>query len=187
MFDQLIFTLEDVRQVRKVSVNIDDFDLYAQEVQRNYLQKMLGDKLYTALQDDLDEGVPQEQRFIDLVNGVKYTDGRDVIFRGVKLYCAYLWLHLYMADSAISVTPIGARLFKDEYAENNEAKAAYRNARDHYISAAEGMEEPILRFLSAKYSEYPEFSESRRIKQAKNDNMTFKTFGNRYSPPDQIL
>ena len=100
-FDKLIFTLDDVRLVRKVSINIDDFDQYGQEVQRNYLEKILGVELYTALQNDLDaSNQPVEQRFIDLVNGTQYSVGSTPInFRGVRLYCSYLWLYNYMLNS----------------------------------------------------------------------------------------
>jgi hypothetical protein len=187
MIEGLIFSLDDVRKVRKVSVNIDDFDMYAREAQANYLQKLIGDKLYVALLNDLQGGIPQSQRFIDLLDGVVYTSGRDTIFRGVKLYCAYVWLHLYMADSAISITPIGARLFKDENSDHNEAKKSYRNAEAHFINGADGLEEPTLRYLRDNASTYPEFSESYQIEQAEIDNMTFKVIGKRHTAPKNIF
>ncbi len=188
ILDKSIFTLDDIREVKKISVNIDDVDQYARLAQANYLQKLIGDKLYTALLDDLDgSGVPQSQRFIDLIDGVTYTSGHDIIFRGVKLYCIYLWLHLYIADSAIAITPIGAMMFKDQDAEFSEAKKSYRNSEAHFIGAADGLEEPILRFLGAKISDYPEFSESSQIEQAEADNITFKPIGRSYTPPDNFL
>jgi len=185
--DDLIFTLADVQLVRKVSVNIDDFDLYAREAQANYLQKLLGDKLYTVMLGDLSAGVPQGTRFKELIDGVIYTDGRDIIFRGVKLYAIYVWLHLYMANADLSITPLGAQLFKDEQAERNEAASAMRNAKAHFISAADGLEEPILRFLEFKGSVYPEFSESFKIEQADADNITFQVFGRKFEAPDNFL
>jgi len=179
-FDTLIFTLEDVRTVRKVSVNIDDFDMYAVEVQRNYLTKLLGDKLYTALISDLTLGVPQTPKYVDLVDGKIYTDGEDVIFRGVKLYCAYLWLYLYMSQSGVEHTPIGTMLFKDEHAERDERNGNYKNAQAHYIAAANGMEEGILSYLRKYATTYTEFSESPQIEQAQIDDMTFKVIGKTY-------
>ena len=180
-FDTLIFTLEDVRTVRKVSVNIDDFDMYAVEVQRNYLTKLLGDKLYTALLGDLAAGVPQTQKYVDLVDGKIYEDGEDVIFRGVKLYCSYLWLHLYMSQGDINHTPTGTMLFKDEFAEREERNGNYKNAQAHYIAAANGMEEGILNFLRKYATTYPEFSESPQIEQAEMDDMTFLPIGKTYT------
>lgn len=188
MQDKLIFNLEDIRKVRKVSANIDDFDLYAQEVQRNFLQKILGDKLYTALQQDLDvNGIPQTQRFVDLVNGVIYINSRDIIFRGVKLYCSYLWLYMYTSDSAVNITPIGVQLFKDEYAENAEAKQSFRNASSHYQNAADGLEEPILRYLDFKRNEFPEFSESYELQPARDVNLSFRVIGQKFTPPDEFI
>ena len=183
-FDSLIFTLEDVRGIRKVSVNIDDFEMYAVEVQRNYLTKLLGDKLYTALLADLTAGVPQTQKYVDLVDGKIYTDGYDVIFRGIKVYCCYLWLYMYMSQSDINHTPIGTMLFKDEYADRDERNGSFKNAISHYIAAADGMEEGILSFLQKYASAYPEFSESPQIEQAELDNMTFRVIGKTYSAPN---
>ena len=188
ILDKAIFTSDDIREVKKISVNIDDVNQYARLAQANYLQKLIGDKLYAALLADLDsEGIPQTKRFEELIDGVLYTDGHDIIFRGVKLYCVYLWLHLYMADSAIAITPTGARIFKDEDAEFSEAKKSYRNAEAHFIGAADGLEEPILRFLRSKSSVYPEFSESLQIEQAEMDNITFKPLGNSFTPPDNFI
>lgn len=189
MQDKLIFNLEDVRLIRKVSVNIDDFDLYAQEVQRNFLQKLLGDKLYIALQNDLDlAGEPVMPRFVDLVDGKQYNNSRDIIFRGVKLYCCYLWLYLYMADSSNNITPIGARLFKDEYADDSESKQSFRNARDHFIRSADGLEEPTLRFLRFYQSSvYPEFTESSQVESAELNNMSFRVLGKTIKPPNEFF
>lgn len=188
MQDKLLFSLDDVRQIRKVSVNIDDFDMYAQEVQRNFLQKLLGDKLYLALQEDLDgSGLPQSARFVELVDGMNYTNSREIIFRGVKLYCCYVWLYLYLNESANKITPLGAKLFKDEHAEEAEAKQSYRNARDHFIKSADGLEEPTLRFLRFKQSTYPEFIESSQIETAKLNNNSFKIFGSKISPPNEFF
>lgn len=183
MTDELIFTLADVNSIRSVSTNIEDFEQYARLAQMNYLQKLLGDKLYTSLQNDLSSGIPASNRFTELVNGVVYQDGRDVIFRGVKLYCVYVWLHLYMAESALAITPTGGKIFKDEQADYNEAKKAFRNAEARFIAAADGLEEPILNFLRVKYSVYPEFEESQQIEQAKNDNLTFKVIGKSFNAP----
>ena len=188
MFDKLIFTLADIRLIRKVSVNIDDFDLYAQEVQRNFLQKLLGDKLYTALQADLDaNNAPQEDRFADLINGEIYTDGHDIIYRGLKLYCSYVWLYLYINEASTQITPLGAMMFKDEQAESAEGKQSFRNARDHYIRAADGLEEPILRYLRHKENLFPEFSESAQIETAEKSNFAFKVIGQRIIPPNEFL
>lgn len=182
MFDNLIFSLDDVRLVRKVSVNIDDFDMYAQEVQRNYVEKILGAKLYAAMLAGLVED-PIPAKWSELVDGVEYEDGKTVIFRGLKIYCSYLWLYVYSLDSDVAVTPIGSRLFKDEHSEQAKTKQAI----DHYIAAASGMESGILDFLRAKASTYTEFSESLQIQQAKNDSTTFRVIGKTYLKPRKLF
>lgn len=189
MSDTLFFTLDDVRGVRKnVSVNIDDFDQYAVEVQRNYVEKILGTKLYIALMDDLVGGIPQTQRFIDLIGGKDYEiSGDSHKFRGLKLYASYLWLHLYMGMGGTNHTPIGTQLFKDDAANHNEASQINRNAAAHYIKSADQMEEPVLQYLRDFIATYPEFSQSNQTEQAAKDNITFRVIGKTYRDPDNYM
>ncbi len=184
-FDKLIFTLDDVREIRKVSINIDDFDQYAQEVQRNYLEKILGVELYTALQNDLDvANQPQTQRFVDLVDGVQYNVGSTPInYRGLKIYCSYLWVYNYMLNSDNQLAPIGAMIFKDEHAEHSEGKQANRQSRDHHYRSAMGQEDHIVNYLTNNLETYPEFSSSCQTKTATEEDVTFKVLGQTYVPP----
>lgn len=183
MFDTPIFTLDDVRNIRKVSVNINDFEMFAVEAQRNYLSKLLGDKLYTQLILN-----PTEARMIDLIDGKIYQDGgREVIFRGVKVYLCYVWLYLFHVSSSVKQTPVGAVTFKDEEAEHAEISKSGQFERDHFIKSADGMDDGILRFLRRNRNTYPEFSESRQIKQASKDNIVFRSFGSTYYPPDNFI
>lgn len=184
MTDELFFTLDDVRAIRKVSVNINDFDVYAQEVQINYIEKILGPDLYTALLADLVSGVPQTQKYIDLVDGKTYTkDGKKVTFRGLKKYCSYLWIYVYLLDGSLQITPIGAKIFKDEEADHAEGNQANRQLRDHSIRMADSMEEGIIDFLENDNATYPEFSLSDKEEPASEDNFTFNVIGNSYFPP----
>lgn len=184
MFDTPVFTLTDVRNIRKdVSVNIDDFTQYAVEAQRNYLSKLLGDKLYTALVT-----TSAEARFVDLLDGKIYQDGgRDVIFRGLRVYLSYVWLYLYSVGSNSSLTPIGAQMFTDELAIAASDRKTARDNTDHFIKSADGFDESILRFLTRNRVTYPEFTESFQIKQASNDNFQFRSFGRTYRPPNNVI
>ena len=182
MTDAQFFTLDDIQAVRKVSVNIDDFDLYAQEVQRNYVQKILGTQLYLDLIDDLVLGVPTAQRFIDLVDGVRYSIGtKEYVFRGVKLYASYLWLDSYMMDSEVQITPIGTQLFKDEAAQ----ATSKQQSTAHYRRSAEGLEDGILHFLNNNRDTYPEFDQYDGEQPAEENNFSFKVIGKRYTPPNE--
>lgn len=184
MTDALFFTLNDVRAIRKVSVNIDDFDLYAQEVQRNYVQKLLGPKLYLLMIDDLDAGAPQATRFQELINGVRYTIGNSqYIQRGLKMYACYLWLRDYALESETNITPLGVRMFKDEASELADAK----QIRAHFIRSAEGIEDGIVHFLNHNNAAYPEYSEASGEEPAEDNNFSFKVIGQRYTPPTNPL
>lgn len=183
MFDNILFTLEDVRLVRKVSVNVDDFELYAKEVQINYLTKVLGDSLYNSLMNS-----PGEARMINLLDGVIYQyGGRDVIFRGIKRYLSYLWLYVYAIDSDIQHTKIGTMIFKDEFAERANKMKSYTDSRAHYIASAEGEEINILLYLNRNINIFPEFHDSFQQRPSENSNITFKAFGKSYKGPKQQL
>jgi hypothetical protein len=180
--DDLIFTLDDVQKIRKVSVNIEDFDIYAREAQITWLEKVLGVKLYNELLNDL-----ASARMQILLNGEVYQDeGIDINYRGLKNYLCYVWLYLYSLESDIAVTPIGTMLFKDEQAERKQKDISAKAAQTNYLTSAESNERMILNYLNSKREEYPEFSESKEIKVAKKTNNTFKTFGNSYEPPNNI-
>ena len=185
MIDQLFFDLNDVRNVRAISVNISDFDLFAQEVQRNYVQRLLGDDLYNALILDLDgNGDPTEARFTELLDGKTYDiNNRKRIFRGLRLYASYLWIYTYSLDSGAKVTPIGAQLFKDEEAENAQSKQEFRQLRDHAISSANGLEDSIIEYLQDFPDVYPEYSLGDKEEPAQDNDFTFRTIGNAYTAP----
>ena len=184
MTDQLFFTLDDIRLIRKVSVNINDFDVYAQEVQINYGEKILGTDLYNALLADLVLGVPQTQKYVDLVDGVTYTKGgKQITFRGLKKYMSYLWIYVYLLDGSLQITPIGAKVFIDEEADDAQGKQANRQLRDHAIRTADAMEEGIIEFLRNDAVAYPEYSLSNHEEPAADDNFTFKVFGRSYFAP----
>ena len=179
--DTILFTLEDVRTVRVASVNIEDFALFAKEAQINYLEKILGAKLYNAL-----IAAPTDARFIDLLDGKTYTSGDEINFRGVKLYLVYIWLYLFSNGSASQLTPIGPRLFKDENAENIYNRKAAIQERDHFLRAADGLEDTILKFLNDNQSDYEEFGQSLQEQPASQSNTIFKAIGRSY-PIDHPL
>jgi len=179
--DTILFTIEDVRTIRKVSVNIKDFDLFAKEAQINYLEKILGAKLYNAL-----IAAPTDARFVDLLDGKTYTSGDEINFRGVKLYLSYIWLYLFYNGSAAQLTPIGPKLFKDEDAENIYNRKAGIQERDHFLRSADGLEETILAFLNDNQSDYEEFGQSLQEQPASQSNTIFKSIGRSY-PADNPL
>ncbi len=177
--DKLIFTFEDVKTVRKVSNNITDFEDYALEVQSMYIQKLIGDPLYIKMTGD-----PGAARFAGLINGARYKRGAvEVIYRGLKYYACYLWLYIYSRESGASITPIGVQTYVDDDSDPSVGKTAYKNATNHYLAMADAQEECILAFLDAHSSQYPEFSHSKRIEPAEEDNIVFNVSPKLYKPP----
>lgn len=188
MTDKLFFRLEDVRAVRSnVSVHVDNFDAIAKEVMMNYVERLLGGSLYAALQDDLQGGFAQSERFQELLTGVRYeSDGLTRIFRGLKTYACYCWIYLWMLEDGIQLTPIGSQVFKDEEAESAEGKRKYAQLRDHTIRMADGMEEGIRDFLE-KDDRFPEYALSKKEEPAEDSNFTFRAIGTTFAAPDNRL
>jgi hypothetical protein len=185
MIDQIFFTTTDVRKIRHISIHIDDFDMYAQEVQRNFVNQLLGDDLYDEFINDLDgSGVPQSQRFIDLLDGKTYEkNGVTRIYRGLKLYASYLWLYVYSLDSGAKVTPTGTRIFKDDESEDAQSKQEFRQLRDHSIRSANGLEDGIIDYLREFASTYPEYNSSDKVEPADENDFSFKTIGGTFNNP----
>lgn len=55
------------------ALNVTQLDQAIKQYEKEILIKLMGYELYTLLQADLDEGVPQTQIYIDLVNGAEFT------------------------------------------------------------------------------------------------------------------
>ncbi len=177
--DNLIFSFEDVKSIRKVSNNINDFEIYAREVQALYVQKLLGDSLYAEILGD-----PGNSRFDSLLNGKKYEkNNRMIIFRGVKYYACYLWLYLYTKESGAALTPIGVQQYVDGDSESALNNSYYHNAKNQYLSIADAQEEHILAYLSDHASDYPDFGKTKSIEQAEEDSILVLASKKRFKNP----
>ena len=73
-------------------INTANFQTYIDRVMPRILRNLMGDKLYNLYLADLDgNGDPQTQKYIDLIDGVTYTDydGFEVIYEGMKRCLRY--------------------------------------------------------------------------------------------------
>ncbi len=179
ILDKIVFTLEDVRSVRHVSVNIKDFEPYAREVQQVYLEPLIGPKLYLLLTKK-----PGEDRFITFLNGHEYKDRCDFTrnFRGVKYFLCYMWLYRFMAENNVNHTPIGPNVFEDAHASpapDNSLKIA----RANYISIARGQEAEIKEYLYSHSSKFPEYASVNKEEYVEDTIATYKVVGNRHENP----
>ena len=74
--DQPLITINDVREIRYLNKNYDqtEFDSYVREIQRNYLEPLLGYDLYADLMENL-----TDQNYLDLLNGALYSHNPNLI------------------------------------------------------------------------------------------------------------
>ncbi len=173
--EPLIFALSDVQTVKDVSVQIEQnsFEKYAQEVQNNYVVKLLSPKLYKAVIHDL-----ENEKFQALLNGCYFNDDEERHL-GVINYCANLWLYVYLLNSDVQFTPLGARVFKDSY----ETNVNPQQVLGHYSRTANGIETDLVRYIRQN----KDFSRYRKIKTpAKNNDFSFRVMANSYAPPDEF-
>lgn len=188
--DNLLFNLSDVNSVKETSVNIQDFEQYAREAQMLYLEGLIGKDLYTDLTNGVsgNGGGHAEVRFSDLLDGKRYMyKGRSEIFRGVKPYLCYLWLHLYANMGAANITPTGMSAFRDENEYENDRFKAIQTSKQHYIGMANTLEGGIIDFLQNNIDIYPEFKHSEKLEQAKNDDFEMEVFTNTYDYPENLF
>ncbi len=94
----------------------DELFQYIQDWEPFYLRCLMGDSLYNAFRNDLtptdaeQSQLPQEQRFLDLLNGgVTYTNRRDelVIYDGIKNMLKGFVYGRFVPDSWNTQTVVG--------------------------------------------------------------------------------
>ena len=100
-------------------INIPDSDYsgltaYITRYEKEVLQKLLGYELWKALDDDLVDGEPQTQRFIDLVDGKDYTlsSGETIRWNGLRnddkvSLIAYYTFYWYLRNKTTATSTLG--------------------------------------------------------------------------------
>lgn len=84
----------------------EQYNSFAYDIERKILRGdgryceygLLGDAEYIDLLADLDSnGIPQTQKYIDLISGVNYTSnsGNNTLFQGIKKMLAYIVFYEY--------------------------------------------------------------------------------------------
>ena len=102
-------------------INRAEFQAYIDRIVPIRLEQLMGDKLYNEYVADLDgNGDPQTQKYIDLVNGVTYTDcnGNTVNYEGVKRMLRYFVFSDYKITSAYKDMSTGTKKLKGENSDN---------------------------------------------------------------------
>lgn len=107
-----------------------DIDQYIERYEDKILQKLLGFALWKALIDDLDNGNPQSERFIDLVDGVEFsfnyinstinTKWEGLRNTKLKSLIAYWVYFQYRNENESFFSGIGQRKGKGENSESSD-------------------------------------------------------------------
>jgi len=102
--------------IHEINIPEDDYkDLSTiiTRYEKEVLQQLLGYELWKALDDDLVSGVPQTQRFIDLVDGKEYTVGSSTIkWNGLQntdkiSLIAYYTFYWYLRNHTTNTSTLG--------------------------------------------------------------------------------
>ncbi len=173
MATKIILKKADVEVYRNISANFDEdkFNSFALEVQRTQLREFLNDVLYFALISDLDaSGVPQAQRFIDLVNGVEYEyNNDDIQCFGLKAVLSYHWLALNVREGDYFQADYGNVNFSDN-PQDNMTKISQRTIdriNSGYMKNVISYKNNIAQYLNENSNTYPEW-----ISKKDNQNKT---------------
>ena len=161
---------DDMIGVYELSLNSNDstdyFDTIAFDVERNVLRGdgrcnygFMGDEEYLKLITDLVDGVPQSQKYIDLVNGCNYVNssGRLSIFEGIKEMLKGFVYYAYLQTAYMNTTSMGAS--KPEF-DGGERATKYELNRQTQIIQNKGVDLyngscfDYLDFYKSNYSDY---------------------------------
>lgn len=171
MAKKIILKLADIQVYSDVSDNFnpDRLARFATRAQETQLRELLDDALYNKLINDLDaSGVPQTQKYIDLVDGKEYTyDGETVEYFGLKPFLTFHWLGLNIREGDIYMSDYGSINF-DDNPQDNMTKVSQKTidrANSSYIQEAISYRNNITRFLNENSDDYPEW-----ISKSDNEN-----------------
>jgi len=115
------FTAGEIR-ISQNQFEKDSLRSYISEVQEYYLKKLLGDELYLEFGAELP--TPTTQKFIDLLNGVVYSEHETVYdYTGLKRMLKYFTFYSYTNDQDVQNTIVGNVKGQSRNSKNLSANA----------------------------------------------------------------
>ncbi len=151
-----LITREDVIPIRKIGKSFDlpTFDTFVLEVQRNYLPRILGASLYVDLIEN-----PTATNNLRLLDGEIYTDnrGEKVIYEGLKVYLAYLWVYAFAREGNVKYSEVG----QSQYQDDNSERAGNRSDQDTKIQLGKNANfqgRETIKFLTDNRNDFPLFT-----------------------------
>ena len=175
MAKKIIIKLADIQVYADVSDNkdADRVARFATRVQETQLRELLNDALYTALIADLDaSGVPQTQKYIDLVSGKTYTySGETVTYYGLKPFLVFHWLAINIKEGDVFNADYGNINFDNNPQDNmtKVTQGTIDRLSAEYMKNTISYSNNISRFLNENSTTYTEWI-------SKSDNKDKSTF-----------
>ncbi len=143
-----------ITQSADISSNLTEI---IEKSEKKYLRLLLGDDLYLKLIADLNNGIPQTQKYKDLMDGVTYSNGaRNIIYDGLRqmlrYFCYSEYIKINYVDTSIGFVKqdkVNSDNIGNLFTEDNSNKA-FNKGLQLYKSA--------YVFIIYKLDDYPTFS-----------------------------
>lgn len=125
----MIFTPEDIREVRPISENVNDIKRlspYIDECENLFLIPAIGSKQYKALEEAT---TPLTEELENLLNGCYYADDAKYC-SGLKKAMGYLVYSRFVRNQQANATAFGMVTKRSEFSEPLDEKTIVRIAND---------------------------------------------------------
>jgi hypothetical protein len=154
MSETILITIADVSEYRRIDpkFDINRFNGFAKEVQRNNLRDLLGMSLHYDL-----FLIPTATKYTELVSGKTYKDSsdNDVQFYGLKPAICYWWLAVMAREGDLFHSAYGAIELVNNPQQNFERAREKERVAVGYMETAQTYANDAIRFLNANKSTYP--------------------------------
>jgi len=153
---EALITIADARAKTTVSKNLnaDTFAAFVANVQDISLQNLLGSALFYDLEQNI-----AEQKYVDLIDGVEYTDlnGQTVYFPGLKPYIIWQFAADYLIDGRVKHADIGSTTvdYTRFIPPNSSGAEMFERTRQNYLARAAHYANEIKKYLNSSTSKYP--------------------------------
>lgn len=156
MIDEILLTQDDFKPYRDISDNVDfeRLSTWILEAQKQEMRTFLGPELYLAMITDFDGAVFQDQRFIDLWDGLDVPD--KYRFYGLKPVVIYFAYARFLKNQQTVVTRYGVKhLVRDE--SEDQTAISNRVKQGDSENMAISLQNDVAKFLNDNQGDYPEY------------------------------
>ena len=161
MAKKVILKLADAQDYIDVSDNFttERFERFATRAQETPLRELLGDAIYYLLYNDLNEdGVPQTEPYIKLVNGETYDyDGDTVQYFGLKPFLSFNWGAVNTREGDNFASDYGNIYFDDNPQDNMRklSQGSLDRLNSSYMKEVTSYRNNIVQYLNDNETDFP--------------------------------